>query len=167
VLLAFAAGCAAESPGPVPQVACPPVGATGTDVGDPAADVALADCAGAPTALSELCGQPALVVSWYGWCPSCSTNADLAADLADEHADLAVVVALLEDPLGAPADADLCTEYAATWPSAAAIWTDAAHGLERYGTQDLVVVLDRAGTIAFRRETATEQAIVDAVEEVL
>ena len=108
-----------------------------------------------------------MIAAWYGWCPSCSTNAALARDLADAHPELRVVVSLNEDPLGDPVDGALCDEWVATYPSAADAWIDPADGLEVYGTTDLIVVLDAEGTVQFRRQTATEDAIREAVAAVL
>jgi hypothetical protein len=166
-VIALLAACAEVPPPDEPAVACPPAGPTGLAVGDTVEDVALEDCSGSAVSPHDLCGAPALVASWYGWCPSCSDNADLARSLAADHPDLQVRVALVEDPLGAPADPDLCDAYVATWPSAAGVWIDPDRALEVYGTTDLVLVLAADGTITFLRETATEDAIVAAVEDVL
>ena len=127
----------------------------------------MTDCIGTTASLHGLCGRPALVINWYGWCPSCEDNAELGRALADEHADLAVAVVLDEDPLSAPADAALCAQYVSTYPSAAQVWLDPDGELEIYGETDLVLVLDPSGVITFARQTATQDAIVAAVEAVL
>ena len=157
------AGCEpatkAESP-----VECPDTG--GYVEGAPAADVALVDCDGSAVTLRDLCGEPALVVAWYGWCPSCQGNAELAMSLAAEHQDLASVVALVEDPLGDPVDGALCEEYRETYPSSAKVWVDEAGVLAGWGEMDLVLVLEADGTIALARETSNEDVIREAIRSV-
>lgn len=161
--------CAAAPPDSAPPspVQCPPPSPTGRAVGDPADDVVLADCAGAPASLHGLCGRPALVVAWYGWCPSCDANAALARSLAEEHETLAVAVALVEDPLSQPVDAPFCGLYADAYPSPAAVWMDPEHRIEAYGGTDLVLVLDRDGTLRFVRQTSSEALIREAVDAVV
>lgn len=141
--------------------ACPPEGEGAV------LDVGFTTCAGDPVSLHALCGAPALITTWYGWCPTCNDNAALARTLADEHPGLRVAVALTEDPLTAPVDADLCGQYEATYPSRVATWMDPDAALAVYGTTDYVLVLDRDGRIAFSRETTTEATIRAAVEDVL
>lgn len=149
------------------SVECPPPEPTGLAVGEPAQDVGFTDCAGTATSLHGLCGSPALVVSWYGWCPSCEDNAELARSLADAHANLAVVVVLSENPLAEPVDSGFCAAYVEANPSAAHAWVDATAAFTAYGSTDLVLVLDREGTIQFSRQTSTDELIVAAVEGVL
>ncbi len=130
-------------------------------------DLGFTNCAGDPTSLHDLCGSPALITAWYGWCPTCNDNAALARTLADEHPDLTVAVALTEDPLSAPVDADLCVQYEQTYPSSVATWMDPEAALAAYGTTDYVLVLDANGRVAFSRETSTEATIRAAVDAVV
>lgn len=176
MILVALVGCAREpeSTAPIshpedtaPDVTCPPLEPTGLAVGERALDVVMADCMGAPASLHDLCGRPALIANWYGWCPSCEENAALVRRLADEHPDLSVAVVLDEDPLADPVDAGLCAAYRDAYPSASAVWMDPRKALEAYGSTDLVLVLDRDGTLRFVRQTATEDAIVAAVEDVI
>jgi hypothetical protein len=168
VILGLLVGCGVPpADSAIEDVTCPPAGPYGREVGDPAEDVAMADCDGAPVSIHGLCGRPALVVNWYGWCPTCEDNAGLARQLADAHPDLAVAIVLDEDPLAAPVDPEFCAAYADAKPSAAALWADPEGAFEVYGTTDLVLVLDRAGTVSFVRNTATEAAITAAVDAVL
>jgi hypothetical protein len=167
VILALALACGTPDDVVIDAAECPPADPTGLAVGDIAQDVAFTDCAGAPVSLHGLCGQPALIANWYGWCPSCEDNAALARDLAAAHAELAVAIVLDEDPLNHPVDADLCQLYSDTYPSDAQIWMDPAGELEVYGDTDLILVLDRDGRLVFNRRTATEDAITAAVEGVL
>ncbi len=172
-MILVALGCVADDSAAVVTetaaefVECPPPEPTGLAVGERALDVAFTDCAGAATSLHGLCGRPALVLNWYGWCPSCEANAELARRLADAHAGLAVAVVLTENPLSEPADPAFCADYVEANPSAAYTWTDPLRGLEAYGDTDLVLVLARDGTITFQRQTSSEELIVAAVEEVL
>jgi hypothetical protein len=146
-----------------PDASCPPEGPFGRAPGDAAEDIALTDCAGDAVTLRGLCGTPAVIGSWYGWCPSCESHAALIRRLADAHPELAAAVVLNEDPLGAPMDGDFCSMYAETYPSAAAVWMDPDDRLEAYGTTDFVLVLSADGVIEFARETASEDTIEAAV----
>lgn len=154
--------CASE-PAPVPAVPCPAPGPYGVAEGDYAEDVALRTCEGETAALHDLCGAPALVVNWYGWCPSCEGNADLARELS---ADLQAVVVLVEDPLAEPASAEVCEQYVEARPSDAAVWLDPDASMGIYGSTDLVLVLTAEGAISFVHETSNEEAIRRAVGEV-
>jgi hypothetical protein len=130
--------------------------------------VATTTCAGEARSLHGFCGHPTLITSWYGWCASCQDNAALARELADAHdGALHVAVVLEQDPLGDPADGDLCDAYVDAYPSTAAAWLDPERQLEAYGTTDLVLVLAADGTLTFARQTATEDAIREAVDAVL
>jgi hypothetical protein len=140
---------------------CPPEGE------DAVLDFAFTDCAGAAVSLHDLCGAPALITAWYGWCPTCNDNATLGRALAEEHPGLTVAVALTEDPLADPVDAELCVQYEQTYPSRVLTWIDADAVLAAYGTMDLVLVLDDGGEVAFSRETSTESTIRTAVDAVL
>jgi peroxiredoxin len=126
-------------------------------------DVAFTTCDGEPASLQGLCGRPALVLNWYGWCPSCETNAKLARRLAEEHEELDAVVVLSEDPVGRSVGDEFCEAYAYSYPSRAQLWTDPDGRLEIYGTTDLVLVIDREGRLTLVRETSNEAVIVDAV----
>lgn len=175
LLLACAGGPVGEHTGApdsadadsAPEVECPPPEPWAMDVGAHAVDVVMSDCGGQPRSLHGLCGAPALVVNWYGWCASCGENAELARALADEHAELAVAIVLDEDPLSSPVDQEFCAAYEATYPSPAAVWMDPGKRLEQYGTTDLVLVLDHAGTLILNRQTATADTIIAAVESAL
>lgn len=145
------------------DASCPPSGPVGRSPGEVAEDVALTDCDGASVSLRGLCGAPAVVGSWYGWCPSCESHAALIRRLADEHPGLAAAVVLNEDPLGAPMDGEFCAMYADTYPSAAAVWMDPDDRLESWGTTDFVLVLSADGVVEFARETASEDTIEAAV----
>lgn len=161
-MIALLLGCAEPvDSDAVDAPVCPPEG------DEVVLDLAFTDCAGAPTSLHDLCGSPALITTWYGWCPTCNDNATLARALADEHPELAVAVTLTEDPLHAPVDADLCLQYEATYPSRVLAWLDADAALAVYGTTDYVLVLDRDGRVAFSRATTTEVTIRAAVDAVL
>lgn len=153
--------------GSAEPVSCPPPEPGGSAPGEYATDVVASDCRGEAVSLHGLCGRPALVVNYYGWCPSCGDNAALARQLADAYPELAAAVVLTEDPLGALADEAFCASYEETWPSAAAVWMDPARGLETYGSTDLVLVLDREGVLRFNRQTSNQGLIVAAVEEVV
>ena len=104
LLLACASEPSADTASAEDAVRCPPSEPGGLEPGQPAQDVAFIDCTGEAVSLHGLCGRPALVVNWYGWCPSCETNAALGRRLADEHPDLAVAIVLDEDPLADPVD---------------------------------------------------------------
>jgi hypothetical protein len=139
----------------------------GEEVGEGIAELGLFSCGEEPVAFQNFCGSPLLVVSWYGWCPSCQQNTEVARALKEEHPELAVVVALEEDPLGVAVEPSLCEQYQQTYPSQAEVWMDPAKMLELYGSTDLVLVADQTGTLVFQRQTSTESAIRAAVEEVL
>jgi len=111
----------------------------------------------------DLCGKPALIANWYGWCASCEDNAALARQLAEEFPDTSFILVLDENPLSEPVDADFCMAYQNAYPSPAQIWMDPEKKLEVYGSTDLILVLDQEGKIVFKRQTATESAIREAV----
>lgn len=149
------------------NVACPPPPPHGQTLGAHAIDVTVTDCAGTPTSIHGLCGKPALIINWYGWCASCEDNAELARALAAEHSDLSVVIALDEDPLAHAVDSAFCAAYTDAHPTSAATWLDANKALETYGTTDLVLVLAADGTLLFNRETSTVSTITAAVNAAL
>ena len=136
-------------------------------MGDHATDVASTDCSGIETSIHGLCGAPALIVNWYGWCASCEDNAELARAIAAESAALNVVIVLDEDPLAHAVDAGFCGDYADANPTTAQYWMDPGKALEAYGKTDLVLVLEADGALAFNRETSTASAIRAAVDAVL
>lgn len=147
-----------------PAVSCPPAEPWGLDAGERALDVEFTDCAGEVASLHGLCGGPALIVNWYGWCPSCEENAELARSLADELPGLAVAVVLEDDPLAESPEPEYCAAYEESRPSAARVWLDPTGALERYGETDLVLVLEADGTIGFVDQTSDEATIRAAVE---
>jgi len=149
------------------DVTCPPAEPTGSAEGERAADVFVQTCDGAVASLHGLCGAPALVVNWYGWCPSCEDNAALARQLAQAHPALRVAITLTEDPLAEPVDADFCASYQDYYPSPAVVWMDPDRALEAYGSTDLVLVLDADGTLELARQTSNEEVITAAVAAAL
>lgn len=172
MILALWLGCVPEraetaADSAIPDISCPPAEPTGTAEGGHAADVVVQTCDGARASLHGLCGQAALVVNWYGWCPSCEDNAALARQLAEAHPELSVAVTLTEDPLGAPMDAAFCNSYQEYYPSPASVWMDPDRALEAYGSTDLVLVLGADGTLALARQTSNEALITAAVEAAL
>ncbi len=167
LVLLGCAGPGGETAGTPAPVNCPPAGETGLSEGDVAQDVTMTRCDGAARSIHGLCGQPALLVNYYGWCASCATNASLGRDLADQYPDLAVAIVLNEDPLSEPVDAEFCDAYVDAYPSGAEVWMDPGGALEVYGTTDLIVVLDAEGTLRFVRETSNEDVIVEAVGGVI
>jgi len=57
----------------------------GTAVGDLAPDFQLAQTDGSPVSLSALRGQPAVLVFWTAWCPTCKEEAPHINQLAAEY----------------------------------------------------------------------------------
>ncbi len=161
LLLSLLLACAGEQP-PDEEIACS-TEPTGLAVGTVVEDLAFQDCDGSEVGFRDLCGRPTLVMNWYGWCPPCESHAALARELAAEYPELQSVIVLNEDPLNAPADPELCELYVDTYPSDAKVWIDPEDHLEIYGTTDLVLVIDRDGTLLFYRDSATDDAIREAV----
>lgn len=62
--------------------ACPPVGPTGTAIGDVLADTTLTTCEGSAVSLYSFCGRPLYINTFAGWCPPCRTDASNAAATA-------------------------------------------------------------------------------------
>ncbi|HEY3352196.1 MAG TPA: redoxin family protein [Polyangia bacterium] len=148
---------------------CPPAPPYGTAVGAVAGDLAFAGCDGAPVRLHDLCGRVALVVSYYGWCASCSYYARLGDTLARDYGarGLAALVVIVEDATHQPATAATCAEVRTALGLGVPTALDPAHGLEAYGDTDLVMVLDRGGQIVFQRQGPDPAAVTTAIEAAL
>jgi peroxiredoxin len=59
-----------------------PSGRIGTSIGDTAPDFQLAKIDGSRISLSDLHGQPAVIVFWIAWCPVCKEEAPRINELA-------------------------------------------------------------------------------------
>jgi len=57
----------------------------GTVVGESAPDFQLATIEGAPASLAGLRGQPAVLVFWTAWCPTCKEEAPRLNELAAKY----------------------------------------------------------------------------------
>lgn len=64
----------------------------GAAVGDAAPDFELASIDGAPASLAGLRGQPAVLVFWTAWCPTCKEEAPRFNELAAKYEPLGVRV---------------------------------------------------------------------------
>jgi hypothetical protein len=144
----------------LPNAVCPPVGA------DAVEPLVLNACDGSAVTLHDLCGEPALVTHLYGWCPGCFNHLDLAVGIVAEHGIMSWLV-ITEDPLGAPPSEEYCSAFELQYPTVTVL-TDADRDLEsRYGGPDLMLVLDRDGQVIMAREDASDDAILQAVSDVL
>jgi peroxiredoxin len=78
------AGCSINSPGAEEAAASgnPISGKVGTSIGDIAPDFKLAKMDGSPISLSDLRGQPVVIVFWTAWCPVCKEEAPRINELA-------------------------------------------------------------------------------------
>ncbi len=60
-------------------------GTHGTSIGNTAPDFQLANTNGTPVSLDSLRGQPAVLVFWTAWCPSCKEEAPHINELAAKY----------------------------------------------------------------------------------
>jgi len=149
---------------------CPPPGPYGYELGDTLTDVALDDCDGQELRLHDLCGaRVAMAINYYGWCPSCQHWLELASALAESHGPrgLTSLVVVTEDPLGEPATASYCLAVREAFELSVPVVYDPTASMEVYGANGLVMLSDRAATIIFKRDDATENAVIAAIEQEL
>ncbi len=140
---------------------CPPTAPGGFLVGDTLPDLTFTGCDGAAVALHDLCGAPALIYHYAGWCPSCLHFLEDLPALADA-AGLApeqVLVLVSEDPAGGTATLAYCQGLLGEIeiPGRAAL--DPRGG----GTSGLVIVTDADARVVLHREDAPYAAVVEAL----
>ncbi len=147
---------------------CPPEGPYGFDVGDTYSNLELENCDGKPVSLHDLCGaKVGMVTNLYSWCSSCVKLALFATSLQQSHgkAGLSTMVVITEDALAEPPTAKHCQDVRDHYELEGIVAYDPAGTLEaNYGGVDLVMLSDSGANIIFKRDDATEQAIIDAID---
>ncbi|MFH1532622.1 MAG: hypothetical protein ABIK09_18000 [Pseudomonadota bacterium] len=159
-LLAAAQGCEPD-PTEGSSSTCPPVGSFGFAKGELLPALTFEGCDETHVALHDLCGAPALIYHYAGWCPSCLHFLEDLPALMDE-AGLApeqVVVLVSEDPAGGRATLPFCQGLLGEVeiPGIAAL--DPRGG----ETSGLVIVTDASARVVLRREDAPSAAILEAL----
>ncbi len=142
---------------------CPPTTSEGFEEGEFLPDLTFDGCDGTPTALHDLCGAPALIYHYAGWCPSCLHFLEDLPALAEE-AGLSpeqIVVLISEDPAGGQATLPYCLGL----QGEIEIQGQAALDPRGGETSGLVIVTDAAARVVLHREDAPGVAILEVLAD--
>ena len=159
-LVAAAQGCDPDS-AEVPAPTCPPAGPFGFAEGEMLPALTFEGCDESNVALHDLCGAPALIYHYAGWCPSCLHFLEDLPALMDE-AGLTpeqVVVLVSEDPAGGRATLPYCQGLTGEVGIPGVVALDPRGG----ETSGLVIVTDASALVVLHREDAPSVAILEAL----
>jgi hypothetical protein len=155
------AACDSGDNGDAGEPACPPTVSQGFSEGEFLPDLTFDGCDGEVVSLHDLCGAPALIYHYAGWCPSCLHFLEDLPALADE-AGLSpdqIVVLISEDPAGGQATLPYCLglQGEVEIPGRAAL--DPRGG----ETSGLVIVTDAHAQVVLHREDAPYVTVLEAL----
>ena len=163
VLLALAsvagacdAGDAGES-----EPTCPPAAGGGFAEGEHLPDLTFEGCDEVPVVIHDLCGAPALIYHYAGWCPSCLHFLEDLPALAEEAGLPAeqIVVLVSEDPAGGQATRPYCQGLLGEVEVPGMVALDPRGG----ETSGLVIVTDGAARVVLHREDPSQAEVVEAL----
>ncbi len=159
--LALAVGaCDVEDTGE-PAPTCPPTGPGGFAEGETLPDLTFDGCDGSTVSLHDLCGAPALVYHYAGWCPSCLHFLENLPELMDEAGlePTQLLVLVSEDPAGAQATLPYCQGLMGAVDIPGVVALDPRGG----DTSGLTIVTDASAKVVLHLEDAHQITVVEAL----
>ena len=145
-------------------------GVPGVNVGDAAPDFEVYDCEGNPWRPMDACGAPLWIFEFAAWCPPCRRFLGEMEGLYGEFADtdLQAVVIISQTSSFGPPDEAFCASVRREYGLEIPVLFDPQGALRQaldVPANDINVLLDASGQIAFKRQYAGVDAVRAALSD--
>ena len=163
LVLALVVGACDDGVHGEPALTCPPAGPGGLLEGETLPDMTFDGCAEVVVSLHDLCGAPALIYHYAGWCPSClHFLEDLPGLMAEADLEAEQLLILVsEDPAGAQATLPYCQGLIGAVDLPGVVALDPRGG----DTSGLTIVVDAAAKVVLHQEDASYATVLEALSQ--